>query len=52
MEITAMDFSHDTSVVSRKQFEDHITLYACVIIEPTLQSTRLIPEHTSVFFLS
>jgi Fe-Mn family superoxide dismutase len=27
MDITAMQFSHKTSVVSRKQFDDHITLY-------------------------
>jgi len=27
MEISAMNFPHNTSVVSRKQFEDHITLY-------------------------
>ncbi|MCL2357317.1 MAG: Fe-Mn family superoxide dismutase [Defluviitaleaceae bacterium] len=27
MEISAMDFQHKTSVVSRRQFDDHVTLY-------------------------
>lgn len=27
MEISAMDFPHKTSVVSRKQFDDHVSLY-------------------------
>ncbi|MCL2225479.1 MAG: Fe-Mn family superoxide dismutase [Defluviitaleaceae bacterium] len=27
MDVTAMHFTHTTSVVSRKQFDDHITLY-------------------------
>ena len=27
MEIHAMPFLHKTSVVSRKQFDDHVTLY-------------------------
>ena len=41
MEVTAMKFEHNTSVVSRKQFDDHITLYNGYITATNLTDKTL-----------
>jgi len=40
MDVAAMQFPYATSVVGQKQFDAHIKLYACVIIEPTRRSQQ------------
>ena len=49
MEVSAMQFPHTTSVVSRKQYEDHITLYEGYVTMTNLTDKTLAmqPEYNT-----